>query len=238
MHKAGEPRKADQVRTMFASIAHRYDLLNHLLSCNIDSRWRKTLVGVVLHRLGRIRPRILDIGCGTADLALAFPVHTRVVGSDFCAPMLQIAGRKVHAAGRNVQIDLLAADALALPFCPGSFDAVVSAFVLRNLADRALGIVEMKRVLRPGGVVGILEFGMPAAPLLRSLYGLYFHRILPQIGRLISGSDGPYKYLPESVREFPGSRQLSEEMRQAGFASVDCRALTGGIAVLLTGLAS
>ena len=236
-YSAEEKRRADEVRDMFGSIARRYDLLNHLLSANIDRRWREACVREVLRRTALPHPKILDLGCGTADLALAFPRSSPVFGSDFSRPMLDIARKKINRSGRDKRVTLLAADALALPFADGAFDAVVSAFVVRNLANRTIGLAEMKRVLRPGGVVGILDFSMPAMPLLGRLCRFYILRVLPGIGQLVSGVSGAYRYLPESIGEFPGPDELSLELVRAGFLEVGCRRLTSGVAVLWSGRA-
>lgn len=219
---------------MFGAIAGRYDFLNHLLSANIDRRWRQICVRRVAGRLCVDAPRILDIGCGTADLSLCFSKVGSVFGCDFCQPMLRIGAAKVlrQAAGRPVY--LLGADALELPFADRSFDAVVSAFVLRNLADMDAGIREMRRVLRPGGVLGILEFGMPRKPLMAKLYRWYFIRVLPRLGKLLSGVDGPYGYLPASVQAFPPADLLKKRVELTGFKQVEAKLLTAGIAVLIT----
>ena len=232
-----ESRKARQVREMFGAISARYDLLNHLLSGGIDRRWRKVCAGEVRQCLDRASPKILDVGCGTGDLSMAFAGPAWVAGCDFCQPMLRIGRAKVGAAGRAGQIAFLAADALTLPFPDGCFDAVVSAFVLRNLASIGQGLAEMRRILRPGGVLGILDFSMPTAPVLGALYRFYFLRILPRLGKLISGVDGPYRYLPESVGAFPSPVELRFQIECAGFTAVRYRLLTGGIAVLLLGIA-
>jgi len=236
-HTNEEMRKSRQVREMFGSIAARYDLLNHLLSGGMDRRWRRACATEVASRLEGVNPRILDIGCGTGDLSMDFPGPAWVVGCDFCGPMLEIGCAKIRAAGRSGQIALLEADALMLPFADGCFDAVVSAFVLRNLANREQGLSEMRRILRPGGIIGIVDFSMPTAPVLGALYHYYFFRILPRLGKLISGVDGPYRYLPESVGNFPGPDDLRPRIESAGFTSVEYRLLTGGVAVLLLGIA-
>jgi demethylmenaquinone methyltransferase / 2-methoxy-6-polyprenyl-1,4-benzoquinol methylase len=226
--------KSRKVHDMFGAIAGRYDFLNHLLSVNFDRRWRQACVEELGKRIGRAHPRILDIGCGTADLSLAFSKVGPVIGCDFCFPMLQIGARKV-AADRRLSISLLEADALALPFAKASFDIVVSAFVLRNLADMDRGLQEMRRVLRPGGLLGILEFGMPRTPFWGALYRWYFLRILPRAGKLISGVDGPYGYLPASVQAFPPAEELRAKIERAGFAQAEYRSLTLGVAFLLIG---
>jgi len=232
-----EENKPLKVRKMFGAIAARYDFLNHALSATIDRRWRKACVREIGKRISHSSPGILDIGCGTADLALAFSKLGPVIGCDFCRPMLNIAARKVRESSKQFRVSLLEADALALPFADASFDVVVSAFVLRNLADIDLGFREMRRVLRKGGALGVLEFGMPKTPLLAWLYRWYFLNILPEIGRMISGVDGPYAYLPNSVQEFPPPEDLKRRAGLAGFVNIECRLLTGGIAVLLVGKA-
>lgn len=229
--------KSRKVRDMFGAIAGRYDFLNHFLSANIDRRWRRICVREVSERTVVSSPRILDVGCGTADLSLAFAGLGPVVGCDFCHPMLCIGANKILHSRLHQPVSLLGADALMLPFGNASFDVVVSAFVLRNLSDIDRGLREMRRVLRPGGVMGFLEFGMPRIPLLAGLYRLYFLQILPKLGKLISGVDGPYGYLPASVQSFPPVEELKKKAECAGFQNVDYRLLAGGIAVLLLGSA-
>jgi demethylmenaquinone methyltransferase / 2-methoxy-6-polyprenyl-1,4-benzoquinol methylase len=231
-----DSEKAHRVREMFGAIAGRYDFLNHFLSANIDRHWRKICVDEIRKRITVSKPKILDVGCGTADLSLAFSELGPVTGCDFCHPMLCVGARKVQGRSTNQPVTLLNADALNLPFVDGSFDAVVSAFVLRNLSDIDLGLREMRRMLRPGGVMGFLEFGMPRTPVLGSLYRLYFLRVLPKLGRLLSGVDGPYGYLPSSVQSFPPVEELKKRAEVAGFQKVECRLLTGGIAILLVGI--
>jgi demethylmenaquinone methyltransferase / 2-methoxy-6-polyprenyl-1,4-benzoquinol methylase len=229
--------KSRKVRDMFGAIAGRYDFLNHFLSANIDRRWRQICVEEMGKRVGTTRPRILDVGCGTADLSLAFSDLGPVIGCDFCHPMLQVGADKVASHNRHLSISLLEADALVLPFSDVSFDIVVSAFVLRNLADIDRGLREMRRVLRPGGLLGILDFGMPRIPLLGAIYRWYFLRILPKIGKVLSGVDGPYGYLPASVQAFPPVEMLQGKVERAGFANAEYRLLTAGIAFLLMGKA-
>jgi demethylmenaquinone methyltransferase/2-methoxy-6-polyprenyl-1,4-benzoquinol methylase len=223
---------------MFGEIAGRYDFLNHFLSVNIDRRWRQICVEEMGKRIGTVRPRILDVGCGTADLSLAFSNLGPVIGCDFCHPMLQVGADKVASHNRRPSVSLLEADALALPFPDASFDIVVSAFVLRNLADIDRGLKEMRRVLRPGGLLGVLDFGMPRIPVLGTIYRWYFLRILPKIGKLLSGVDGPYGYLPASVQSFPPVEALQAKAGRAGFADAEYRLLTAGIAFLLMGKAA
>ena len=225
--------KAQNVRAMFGAIAHRYDFLNHLLSGNIDRRWRRACVDEVSKRLACVRPEILDIGCGTGDLSLALSALGHVTGCDFCRPMLRIGREKIARSGGGNRIDLLEGDALTLPFRDGTFDAAVSAFVLRNLGDAQKGVREMRRVLRSGGVLGVLDFSMPQAPILGRMYGFYFRSVLPRLGKVISGVDGPYQYLPDSVRDFPAPTALKLLIEGAGFRNAECRLFLGGVAVLL-----
>jgi len=222
---------------MFGSIAGRYDFLNHFLSANIDRRWRRICVRETERRIEMPLPKILDIGCGTADLSLAFSRVGTVFGCDFSHPMLRIGAKKIAGSSVCAPIYLFEADALTLPFTEASFDVVTSAFVLRNLADIDRGFYEMRRVLRPGGIMSVLEFGMPKISFLLPLYRCYFLKILPRLGRLISGVDGPYGYLPSSVQAFPPVEELQETAARAGFVDLECRRLTAGIAILLTGRA-
>ena len=233
-----ENDKSRKVREMFGEIAGRYDFLNHLLSANTDRRWRRVCVREVRRRTAVAAPRILDVGCGTGDLSLAFSSLGPVVGCDFCHPMLRVSSRKLRSVAGARSLSLLGADALSLPFADASFDVAASAFVLRNLADMDRGLAEMRRVLRPGGVLGILEFGMPRIPLLSTAYRFYFLRVLPRVGKMLSGVDGPYGYLPASVQSFPPAGELKKKAEQAGFDRVECKLLTGGIAVLLLGSAA
>jgi demethylmenaquinone methyltransferase / 2-methoxy-6-polyprenyl-1,4-benzoquinol methylase len=220
---------------MFGSIAGRYDFLNHFLSANIDKRWRNICVAEVGKRNRAAVPQILDLGCGTADLSLCFSRLGPVVGCDFCHPMLCVGAQKILRIPQRQPVFLVGADALELPFADAAFDIVVSAFVLRNLSDLDRGLREMRRVLRPGGAMGVLEFGMPRGPLLGTLYRWYFLFVLPRLGRLISGVEGPYGYLPDSVQKFPPAEELKKMAARAGFVDVDAKQLTGGIAVLLMG---
>jgi len=223
---------AGRVREMFGSIAKRYDLLNHLLSGNVDKRWRRVVARSVRERLSSSNSRILDVACGTGDLSLTLFEITGagVVGTDFCRPMLAIAAGKT--SGR---VRLIEGDALDLPFRDGTFDAVTIAFGLRNLANVESGLAELARVLKPGGWVAVLEFSRPANAILRPLFNLYFRRVLPWLGGVVSGSRSAYTYLPASVQNFPDQSQLSLLMEQAGLDEVRYENLTGGIAALHMG---
>ncbi len=235
MPEDDESSRARAVRDMFGAIAGRYDFLNHFLSANIDRYWRRVCVVEVGRLINCVNPRILDVGCGTGDLALAFSRLGTVAGCDFCHPMLRLGLSKVAAGGSPHPVWLLEGDALRLPFASGRFDAVVSAFVLRNLADMGKGLAEMRRVLRPGGILAVLDFGLPEARVLGGLYRFYFARILPRLGNVISGVDGPYRYLPESVAAFPKPAALVRLVEEAGVGDVRFRRLTGGVAVLILG---
>jgi len=217
---------------MFSTIARRYDLLNHLLSGNTDKRWRRIVadrVGEKLASNASEAKQILDVACGTGDLALTLFETTgaSVIATDFCRPMLQIAAGKVPSG-----IKLIEGDALSLPFLDRSFGGATIAFGLRNLASVEDGLSELFRILRPQGWLAVLEFSRPTNPLFRALFGLYFTKVLPLLGGVISGSKSAYHYLPTSVKRFPDQRELSLLMERAGFDEVTYENLTGGIAAL------
>jgi demethylmenaquinone methyltransferase/2-methoxy-6-polyprenyl-1,4-benzoquinol methylase len=231
-----ESEHARRVREMFAGIANRYDLLNHLLSGNTDKRWRRLVAKRLREVLSTEGARALDVACGTGDLSLALAQETgaRVVGTDFCRPMLEIAARKARA-NVSSEIPFVEGDALKLPFAERSFDAVTTAFGLRNLSNVEVGLKELWRVLRPGGRAAVLEFSRPVVPGFRALFQFYFARVLPRIGGALSGSRGAYEYLPDSVSRFPDQKRLAQMMREAGFVEVEYKNLTGGIAALHLG---
>ena len=233
----GEQEAAAWVRTMFARVAPRYDLANHVLSFNMDRYWRGRTVSAVWDVLARYDARVLDLCCGTGDLMRALmrarPPGQPVLGSDFCHPMLVAARAKVGPKGRTAE--LFEADALQLPLADGSLDLVTVAFGFRNLANYEAGLREMRRVLRSGGVVAILEFSQPTNVVFGALYGLYSRYVLPIIGGVLSGARDAYTYLPESVRKFPAPDELADMMRDAGFAAVEYQRFTGGIVALHLG---
>jgi len=214
---------------MFARIASRYDLLNHLLSGGIDRRWRAALV----RRLGDVRGRLLvDCCCGTGDLAFALErAGARVLGVDFTPEMLFRARRK---DGRRAA-RFVAGDALALPLADARADAATIAFGIRNVADRRRGLRELMRVVRPGGAVLVLEFSLPRGRITGALYRFYFTRILPRVGGWISGDAGAYRYLPETVLAWPSPTELQAEMEGLGLEQCGYQLLTGGIACLSFG---
>lgn len=221
---------------MFGRIAPRYDLLNHLLSMNVDRYWRAQTVSRVSEIVDRPGARVLDVCCGTGDLMLALKSRgpsSKVFGSDFCHPMLVAAREK--AIQRQFPGKLFEADALQLPIAGGSFDLLTIAFGFRNLASYRDGLIELRRVLRPGGTLAILEFSTPPNRFLADLYHFYSRAILPAIGGMISGSKDAYRYLPESVRKFPDASGLAEQMRNAGFVNVRFERMTAGIVALHCG---
>lgn len=219
---------------MFAGIAGRYDLLNHLLSGNVDRRWRRLVADTLRPSLGA-GAVVLDVACGTGDLSLVIAERcgARVVGVDFCRPMLEVAARKAVETSHSVPF--VEGDALRLPFADGQFDAATIAFGLRNLSDVTGGLRELRRILKTGGRLAVLEFSRPVVPGFRALFQFYFSRVLPRIGGLVSGSRGAYEYLPDSVSKFPDQPRLAALMREVGFEAVEYRNLTGGIAALHTG---
>jgi demethylmenaquinone methyltransferase / 2-methoxy-6-polyprenyl-1,4-benzoquinol methylase len=229
---ANEQEAAAWVRDMFGRVAPRYDLLNHVLSFNIDKLWRKRTVKRLQPILDRPDAVVLDLCCGTGDLMLALRANAkaRVLGSDFCHPMLTAAMQKAGAGSLFFE-----ADALRLPARDKSLDAITVAFGFRNLANYEAGLVELRRALKPGGVAAILEFSTPPNPAFNALYGFYSRSILPRIGGLLSGASDAYTYLPESVRKFPDADGLAANMRSAGFRNVSYQRMTFGIVALHTG---
>ena len=223
------------VRAMFGRIAPRYDLANHVLSLNLDRRWRARTVQRVRHILERPHAQTLDLCCGTGDLLLALDAQSArpAMGSDFCHPMLTAARQKVSRRGRSCP--LFEADALRLPLADGALDLITVAFGFRNLADYESGLAEMHRVLKPSGVAAILEFSQPGNTAFGTLYGFYSRKLLPLIGGVLSGSREAYAYLPESIEKFPAAEELAGRMRAAGFRSVEFIRMTGGTVALHLG---
>jgi len=236
---------ARAVQEMFTSIAPRYDLLNHVLSFNIDRLWWRRAARRFEQILKRPGARVLDVCCGTGDMAFALwrrarSADVKILGADFSHAMLQRAAVKENRSagaktGQAPSLHWIEADALRLPFPDGHFDLVTSAFGFRNLADYDAGLREIARVLRPGGECGILDFGEPGG-LIGEVYRVYFKRVLPKIGALISGVRGPYAYLPASVERFPPPEEMMTRMKQAGFAEASWTPYTFGIAGLYRGV--
>jgi demethylmenaquinone methyltransferase/2-methoxy-6-polyprenyl-1,4-benzoquinol methylase len=231
---AGGAEKRAYVRRIFSEIAPRYDLLNHLLSFNVDRRWRRRAI----RRLepGR-RPAgvYVDLCAGTLDVAAELS-RTRgfrglVLGTDFAEPMLRAGIDK----SPRVLVAPVTADALELPLADSSVAGAIVAFGIRNVASLPDALDEVFRVLEPGGRFVILEFSTPRSPLVRSAYHVYFHAVLPAVGRVVSGHKTAYRYLPESVARFPVQEELARAMREAGFVDVRWESLTLGIAAIHSG---
>jgi demethylmenaquinone methyltransferase/2-methoxy-6-polyprenyl-1,4-benzoquinol methylase len=228
--------RATQVRTLFSEIAPRYDLLNHVLSLNIDRWWRRAAV----KRLGwegKPTGTYLDACAGTYDLALELASRSgfagRVMATDFAHPMLVEGVGKIAGA----PISPACADSLLLPFGDATFDGAMVAFGVRNLPDVRAGLAELRRVLKPGARLVVLEFTTPPNSIVRAGYLFYFKRILPVVGRIVSGHPWAYTYLPESVKEFPGPAEFGGLFGAVGFRGVEWRLLTGGIAAIHWGAA-
>lgn len=224
-------RDSRKIRRMFGAIAHRYDFLNHFLSLSIDRYWRWKAVRKLAPSVGP-GSLILDLCTGTGDLALALAPRAPVVGCDFSHPMLLRGVRKTRRRSLEGRVRYVEGDALDLPFASGRFDAVTVAFGLRNLEDFRRGLEETHRVLRPRGALLILEFSRPWIPGFRQIYSFYFHHVLPRCGAWISGQEGPYSYLPQSVGEFPTPGGIRALLQEVGFESVELFSLTGGVVTL------
>ncbi len=220
------PGKGLGVQRLFATIAPRYDLANHLLSGGIDFLWRRRAAAIVREEKPR---RILDVATGSGDLALAIQKacpQATVTGTDFCQPMLDQAARKGLT-------DLVLADALELPFADGTFDVLTVAFGLRNMEDWPRAIREMGRVIRPGGLILILDFSVPPPPL-RGIYRFYLHKIMPRLAALVTGEKTAYDYLADSIEAFPSGGKMTALIESCGFSEGKSQRLTGGIVSLYT----
>jgi len=231
-----EQSAARAVRQMFDDIAPRYDLLNHTLSLNVDRLWWRRTARSFAHILQREGAQVLDLCAGTGDMSVALrtaakSAQPRILALDFSHSMLQHGLQKFSAR----KIQPVEADALRLPLPDGSMDLVVSAFGFRNLANYDAGLREIWRVLKPGGEFGILDFSEPGG-WLGKFYGVYFRKVLPRIGTLISGVKGPYQYLPASVENFPAPPEMVKRMLTAGFSNVTWTKYTFGIAGLYRGV--
>lgn len=227
--------KGEKIQQMFGAIAPRYDFLNRLLSFGIDRRWRTKAVRLLKYREGS---RILDVATGTGDVALEIarntPASVRITGADFCKEMVELGEVKVAASPYVGRIDFTVAPCEDLPFANNTFDSITIAFGIRNVVDRKLGLAEMWRVLRPGGRMIILEFSTPRSQFFRQIYYFYFRRLLPVVGGLFSRYNA-YKYLPDSVLEFPSHEEFSLMISEAGFRNIHLHELTFGIATIYVG---
>ncbi len=227
--------KGEQIQKMFSTIAPRYDFLNRLLSLGIDRRWRRVAVRQI-----QCPPngRVLDVATGTGDVALEIaaqtPENVAITGIDFSAGMVEHGRTKIESSPHRARISLQIAPCEDIPFPDDTFDAVTIAFGIRNVVDRELGLREMRRVLKPGGRVVILEFSTPRSRLFRAAYNFYFHRMLPRIAGMFS-QESAYRYLPESVMEFPPQEEFESLMTKAGFRAVTHRDLTFGISTIYVG---
>jgi demethylmenaquinone methyltransferase/2-methoxy-6-polyprenyl-1,4-benzoquinol methylase len=231
---AGGAEKRAYVRRIFSEIAPSYDLLNHTLSLGIDRRWRRRAIAALQWR-ARPPGSYIDLCAGTLDVGAELAGQPGfggfVVGADFAEPMLRAGAGKASRA----RLGPVVGDALELPLRDAAASGAIVAFGIRNLADLDAGLREAYRVLAPGGRFVILEFSTPRVPIVRALYRLYFHRLLPAIGRAVSGHPTAYRYLPASVDRFPSEEALAARMRAAGFVGVRWRRLTLGIAALHVG---
>lgn len=232
---ADELKHARAVREMFSGIATKYDFLNHFLSVNIDKRWRRLVSAKLRDVLADENALLLDVACGTGDLSIELQkgAKARVVGTDFCRPMLDVAFDKNRKTA--VQIPYVEADGMDLSFADNAFDAVTIAFGLRNFSNWQNGLIELHRILKTGGRLVILEFSTPVLPGFRQLFQFYFSNVLPRIGGAVSGSRGAYEYLPDSVSRFPDQKNLAAMMRKVGFDDVEYKNLTGGVAAIHVG---
>jgi len=231
-------KSGDRVRQMFAEIAPRYDLMNHVLSLNIDTHWRAKTLRILELKAGS---PVLDVCTGTGDLAIAMAHtlgrETPIVGSDFCAEMLDIARRKrAKKLPDHSDVEFIEADTQDLPFPDNHFQAVTVAFGLRNVAVTERGLEEMRRVCRPGGKVAVLEFSKPTVFGLRHVYNAYFKHVLPRVGQSMSkNKQSAYEYLPQSVQEFPSGEALAKLMRESKLNSIQMVPMTCGVVTLYIG---
>jgi len=227
--------KGERIREMFDTIAPRYDFLNRLLSLGIDQRWRRFAVKQIRCSAGG---RILDVATGTGDVALAIAATTpdtvTVTGVDFSPQMVALGVEKVKNSPYAARIKLQVAPCEAIPFADGTFDSATIAFGIRNVVDRLCGLTEMARVLKPGGRIVILEFSNPESKTFKALYNFYFLKVLPVVGGLFS-TFSAYKYLPDSVLEFPPREEFKRTMAAAGFRNIVHHDLTFGIATVYVG---
>jgi demethylmenaquinone methyltransferase / 2-methoxy-6-polyprenyl-1,4-benzoquinol methylase len=234
--KEPQSDKKTEIGSMFNDIAFRYDFLNHFLSFGIDRMWRRKAIKLIsgVHN----KPEVLDVATGTGDLAIAAmkldPEH--ITGIDISRKMLEIGKEKIMRRDLSDKIDLKEGDSENIPFGNNSFDVAMVSFGVRNFADPLKGLSEMQRVIKPGGLIMVLEFSKPSTFLFRQLYFFYFRHLLPLIGKRVSGNRKAYRYLHDSVMLFPDNEQFTGLMIKAGLAGVRQKKLSGGIASIYTGL--
>lgn len=230
-----EEKKRADVESMFDSIAWRYDFLNHFLSFNFDKLWRRRAVKIISRNYES--PLILDVATGTGDLAIAaMKIHPkRISGIDISQKMLEIGREKIQKSGYGDKIELIYGDSETLPFDNKLFDVAMVAFGVRNFSNPLKGLMEMKRVVRDGGMIMVLEFSKPSGFPFKPLYNFYFKNILPLFGRFFSKDKAAYRYLPDSVMKFPDNEKFLELLVQAGWSDTRQVKLTGGVASIYTG---
>ena len=228
--------KKVMVESMFDSIAWRYDFLNHFLSFNFDRYWRRRAVKIISKSCKS--PVIIDVATGTGDLAIAAMKlkPSRISGIDISRTMLEIGKEKIERKGFTGKIDLIQGDSEKIPFDDNIFDVAMVAFGVRNFSDPLKGLSEMKRVIRDGGMIMVLEFSKPSGFLFKPLYNFYFRNILPFFGKLFSKDNTAYSYLPDSVMKFPENDEFLKLLLQAGYSDTHQRKLTGGVASIYTGI--
>ncbi len=234
-YKEDRSGKKEQVARMFDSISGNYDFLNHFLSAGIDIRWRRKAIKLLAEGNPKL---ILDVATGTGDFAVeALSLHPdKVIGVDISEGMLDVGRKKMKDRGFDPKIELMSGDSENLPFEENKFDAVIVAFGVRNFENLEKGLAEMRRVLKPGGRMVVLEFSKPKMFPVKQLYNFYFRFILPKIGKLVSRDPAAYTYLPESVQAFPDGDNFISILNQLGFKNTTCKPLTLGISSLYTGI--
>lgn len=234
-YKEDRSGKKAQVARMFDSISGNYDFLNHFLSAGIDIRWRRKAIKLLADGNPKL---ILDVATGTGDFAVeALSLHPdKVIGVDISEGMLEVGRKKMKERGFDPKIELMSGDSENLPFEENKFDAVIVAFGVRNFENLEKGLAEMRRVLKPGGRMVVLEFSKPKMFPVKQLYNFYFRFILPKIGKLVSRDPAAYTYLPESVEAFPDGDKFIHILDQLGFKNTACKPLTLGISSLYTGI--
>lgn len=233
-YKEENASKKEQVAKMFDNISHKYDFLNHFLSLGIDKAWRKRAV----RNLVPLHPKfVLDVATGTGDFAVqALSLQPdKITGIDISEGMLAVGRAKIEKLGLSSKVELLPGDSENIPFGENTFDAVTVAFGVRNFENLKKGLQEIHRVIKPGGMVVILEFSRPRRFPFRQVYNFYFKNVLPRIGRMVSNDKAAYTYLPESVEAFPDGDDFVRILKDTGFKDTACKPLTLGISSIYTG---